>query len=194
MPHPLIDLILLRPQAFAHACDSPRAAWWISGFLIGTGAVYGALLAAVQRAGGVELAGIPVERFSDAVLYGGNVLAGLLIVVVVHTGGTLIAWLMTRGVGGTGHLLMLYRAGAYVLPLAAPALPLIAASTLEGPARQAATLPETMLLALAAAGGVAVLTGLFQALRVSQGLTPIRAAAATALTAAFTASVLTIVA
>lgn len=190
---PLLDLALLRPAAFQHACDSPQAAWWISGFLIATGAFYGVLVAAFQQAAGQPLYGIPVEQFSDRVLYGGNILAGLLIVVVVHTGATLIAWLMTRGVGGRGHLLMLYRAGAYVLPLALPALPLVAVSTLDAAGRAAAAAPVTLLLGLGGLGGILALYGLFQALRVSQGLAPWRAAVAAGLTALFTGSILMVV-
>lgn len=191
---PLIDLLRLRPTAFRHACESPQAAWWISGFLIATGAAYGTLIAAFQQAAGQPLYGIPVAQFSDRVLYGGNILAGLLIVVVVHTGATLIAWLMTRAVGGgRGDLLMLYRAVAYVMPLSAPALPLVAYSTLEDAGRRATGAPLDVLLVLGAVGGIAALFGLFLALSMSQALAPWRAAVAAGLTALFTGSILLVV-
>jgi len=190
---PLMDLLLLRPTAFMHACDNPRAAWWISGFLISTGIFYGCLIAFFQQAAGQPIYGIPVEQFTGRVLYGGNMLAGILVVVVVHTGATLISWLMTRGVGGRGDLLMLYRATGYVLPLTLPALPLVAFSTLDESGRRAADAPFELMLLLGAVGGILALYGLFQALRVSQALVPWRAAVAAGLTALFTGSVLLVV-
>lgn len=190
---PLLDLPLLRRSAFEHACDNPAAGYWISGFLILVGLLYGISVAVFQRAAGLPLYGIPLEQFSDPILFGGNMLAGTMIVVAAHIGVVLIAWLMVRGVKGGGHLLMLYRASAYGLPLTIPALPLIAWLSLEEPVRAAAAAPEGLLIALGAAGGLLSLMGLLQALIVSQAMPWSRAAAAAILTFGFGGSVLMII-
>lgn len=172
------DLYLLRTWPYRHACENPSARYWISGFLIATGIVYGLFVGAFQRALGGELQGIPVERIPAVILYGGNVLAGLLVTIMVHLGLALVAWLVAKGVGGPGHLGNLYKASAYLLPLGLPALPQIALTTaLAGRPLQAAAL-QTFTIPLAVLGLALFLFGLFQVMILTQGVGTRRAAAA----------------
>jgi hypothetical protein len=190
---PLIDLFLLRPEAFRHACENQRAPLWISAFLFLVGIVYGVLVALIQRALGGELQGVPTATIPLWVLALGNSLMGVLIAVLVHLGVTLVAWLMAKAVGGPGYLTLLYRTSGYLLPLTLPALPALAFNTawttIQNPT--ATAMPWPYLL-LAGVGVALFLAGLYQALRVTQDLTPSRTAFAVALFAAFTASIMSI--
>jgi hypothetical protein len=191
---PLIDLFLLRPEAFRHACENQRAPLWISAFLFLVGIVYGVLVALIQRALGGELQGVPTADFPLRTLALGNILPGVIIAILVHLGVTLVAWLMAKAVGGPGYLVLLYRVTGYLLPLTLPALPALAfhtASTnIQNPA-VAMAMPWPYLL-LAGCGAVLFVAGLYQALRVTQDLSPSRTAFAVALFAAFAASIMSI--
>ncbi len=163
----------------------PSAPFWAAGILLATGALYGGVLSGVQVAVGAAIRGIPVDRIPRGVLVLGNVLGGVAVVMVVHGGGTLIVWLMCRAVGGPGGLGLLYRATAFVLPWGLPALPALAFRTaVQG----AAPLPPG-LLAGAVAGAVLVVLALYHTIRATQGLSPLRAAAATFLTLLFSGSI-----
>ena len=190
---PLIDLFLLRPEAFRHACENQRAPLWISAFLFLVGIVYGVLVAFLQRTLGGELQGVPTAAIPLWVLALGNILIGVIIAVLVHLGITLVAWLMAKAVGGPGYLTLLYRTSGYLLPLTLPTLPALAfntaSTTIQTP--NATTMPW-LYLPLAAFGVALFLAGLYQALRVTQDLTPARTAVAVALFAAFTASIASI--
>lgn len=186
----LVDLFLLRPSPYRHACDNPRSPVWATGSLIGTGAVYGVLVALFQRALGGDIQGVPLDRISDTVLIGGNLLAGILIVLVFHGGVTLVVWLMARAVGGPGQLGVLYRATAYLMPLTLPLLPKMAL----GSAAQEGEIPGLPMMGiyttLAWAGVLMVLSGLYQLLRITQNLGAKRSAAAVFLIALFCYAIL----
>jgi hypothetical protein len=188
---PLLDLFLLRPQAYAHACRNQRAPWWISAFLILVGVIYGLLVAMLQRAIGGELQGVSIAEIPFWVLALGNVMAGVLIAIMVHIGAMLVAWLMARALGGPGGLGPLYRVTGYLFPLSLPALPAVAFTVAATTVTPPATGAMPWLYQLLAMVGIALLaTGLYQALRLTQGFTAIRAVLATVLFAAFSASVL----
>jgi hypothetical protein len=190
---PPIDLFLLRPEAFRHACENQRAPLWITVFLFLVGIIYGALVALLQRALGGELQGIPTATIPLWVLALGNILMGVIIAVLAHLGITLVAWLMAKAVGGPGYLALLYRTSGYLLPLALPTLPALAfntaSTTIQTPT---ATAMPWLYLPLAAFGVALFLAGLYKALRVTQDLTPSRTAVAVALFAAFAASIASI--
>jgi len=186
------DLFLLRPTPYFHACENRRAPLWVSGFLILTGVLYGSLVALFQRAVGGEMQGIPVDDIPDTILFGGNIASGMMIVFISHLGVTLVAWLMARGVGGPGGLVGLYRTTAYLLPLFLPALPKVALTT----ATMGRDLPPipfgTTYTIMAVAAVVMVLAGHFQAIRVTQDVSPGRAAASVGLFALFISSLVLI--
>jgi len=187
----LLDLLLARPAAYRHADQSPRAALWMAGFLLTVGALYGVLVARFQLALGGSLQGVPVVEIPGAVLYGGNVIAGVLVALVFHGGVTLVLWLMTRAVGGPGRLGLLYRATAYLLPLAVPALPLLAADSAVRAGGAAAALPLISWYPTLAGCSVAwLLLGLVQVLRTTQGTGLARSLAAVALFTLFCGSIL----
>ncbi|TVR98502.1 MAG: hypothetical protein EA406_06550 [Rhodospirillales bacterium] len=183
----LIDLFLLRAWPYRHAIESPSATWYVSGFLFLTGVFYGLLVAAFQRAIGGELRGVPVDHIPGSILYGGNLVSGILIAVMVHAGIAIIAWLMAKGVGGPGLMGWVYKATAYLLPLGIPALPMLALSAAAATAT--APLPafpmEETYLPLALLSLVLFLGGLFLALRETQQIGPKRAAGAVALFTVF---------
>lgn len=184
------DLFLLRPTPYVHACESPRATLWVSGFLILTGVLYGSLVALFQRATGGDIQGVPLDQIPNSILYGGNIVSGLLIVLISHLGVTLVAWLMARGVGGPGGLIGLYRTTAYLLPLFYPALPKVALTTVTL-GRDLPPIPyDTTYTVMAGVSVLMVLAGHFQAIRVTQDVTPGRAAASVALFALFIGSLL----
>ncbi len=184
------DLFLLRPTPYFHACENPRAALWVSGFLIITGVFYGSLVALFQRALGGDLQGIPVDEIPDAILFAGNIVSGLLIVLISHLGVTLVAWLMAKGVGGPGGLVGLYRTTAYLLPLFFPALPKVALTTVTLD-RELPPIPfNSTYTIMAGAAVVMVLVGHYQAIRVTQDVSPGRAAASVGLFALFIGSLL----
>jgi hypothetical protein len=174
----ILDLYLLRSWPYRHACESPTAGYWIAGFIIATGTLYGLLVAILQRAIGGELQGIPVDQIPDLVLFGGNVLAGILITIMVHMGVVLVAWLGARGAGGPGWFGLLYRSTAYLLPLLLGALPhaaliaAIAGRDVSPPPIQPLTLP------LAVISVAMFLFGLYQIMRMTQGFAEGRAAGA----------------
>ncbi|MDQ5909445.1 MAG: Yip1 protein [Pseudomonadota bacterium] len=188
---PLLDLFLLRPQAYVHACQNQRAPWWISAFLILVGVVYGLLVAVLQRTIGGELQGIPIANIPFWVLALGNMLPGVLIAIMVHIGAMLVAWLMAKALGGPGDLGALYRVTGYLFPLSLPGLPAVAFTVAATTVTPPATGPMPLLYQLLAMVGTVLLAaGLYQALRVTQGFTPIRAALATILFATFSTSIL----
>ena len=190
---PLIDLFLFRPEAFRHACENQRAPLWISAFLFLVGIVYGTLVALLQRALGGELQGVPTATIPLWILALGNILMGIIIAVLVHLGITLVAWLMAKAVGGPGYLVLLYRVTGYLLPLSLPALPALAFNTASTTIQNPVTMAMPLLyLPLAGFGAALFLAGLYQALRVTQGLKPSRATLAVALFAALAASILSL--
>ena len=170
-------------DTFRHALESPAASWIVTAFLISVGCIYGLFVAAFQRiANGDLLSSLPVSDIPGYILYGGNVIAGILIVLAAHVGMTFIAWLMARAVGGPGHMTALYRTTAYLLPLFLPAVPFVAANAAAAALGvRAVNFPFQELhlpLAILAAG--LVLNGLFVMFRTVQDLTPLRAGCATA--------------
>ena len=188
----ILDLFLLRPQPYRHACESPRAGLWVTAFILGTGVLYGALVALFQRAIGGDLKGVPIDEIPDWILFGGNVISGLLVTVAVHIGITIVAWLMARAVGGPGLLIGLYRTTAYLLPLGALAVPQIAL-TVAAAGRDVPPLPlGWAYIPLAAMGLALVLVGLYQIYLLTQDKGPKRSAVAVALFALFCGSVLMI--
>ncbi len=174
----ILDLYRLRVWPYRHACESPTAGYWITGFILLTGILYGLLVAAFQRAIGGDLGGFPIEQIPGLVLFGGNVLAGILITIMVHMGAVLVAWLAARGVGGPGWFGLLYKTIAYLLPLLWGALPqaaliaAVAGRDVSPPPVQPLTLP------LAALSGAMFLFGLYQILRLTQEVSAGRAAGA----------------
>jgi hypothetical protein len=137
-----------------------------------------------------EIQGVPVAQIPDSILFAGNLISGVLIVLIFHGGITLVVWLMARAVGGPGRLTELYRATAYVLPLAWPGLPSLA---LHGAAQGAdvSRLPLFELYAVMALLGFALVCfGLFRLLRETQDIGPGRAASGVFLVALFCYSVL----
>jgi len=174
----LVDLFLLRETPYRHAATSPRAPVWMAAFVLGTGTLYGALLAWFQRLVGAPLQGIAVADFPWQVLLGGNVIIGVLAALVFHGGATLIVWLMARAVGGPGRLGTLYRATAYLMVLGAPALPRLALES-AGAGASGAEIPlATHISALAWISPALLLPGLYRLMRATQGLTPARSALA----------------
>lgn len=187
----LLDLFLARPAAYRHADQNPRAALWMAGFLLVVGALYGLLVAHFQRTLGGSLQGFPVADIPGVVLYGGNVVAGVLVALVFHGGVTVVLWLMTRAVGGPGRLGLLYRATAYLLPLAVPALPFLAADSAAGTGSGVATLPLAAGYPyLVGVSVVWLLLGLVQVVHTTQGTNLARSLVAVALFAAFCGSIL----
>ena len=189
----LLDLYLLRDEPYRHACESPRAPYWITGFIVAVGCLFGALIAVFQRQMGGEIQGIALSDIPDWILFIGNIVPGMLIVLVVHAGITIVTWLMVKGVGGQGLLVFLYRATAYLLPLGVPALPFIASTTVRDAAGGAALPYEAAYVPLAGLGLCLFVIGLFQAVRVVEGLSLWRSALAAALFTLFSLSLLLIV-
>ena len=179
----LVDLFLLKPSPYLHACESPRATRYATLFLIATGVLYGALMAASQRVAGGEIQGIAVDTIPGWVLYGGNIASGVAIAICVHVGITVIAWLMARAIGGPGLLIGLYRTTAYLLPLGWPALPRVVASVVGAKADALPWAPA--LLPLAVLGLAMFLVGLFHVYVLTQGKGAARAALGVALFALF---------
>ncbi len=188
----VVDLFLLKPGPYRHACESLRAGFWVMGFLAVTGVLHGLLVALFQLMIGGSLQDIPVAEIPRWVLFAGNILSGLLTVTAVHAGITLVAWLMARATGGPGLLVGLYRATAYLLPLAWPALPQVALSV-AAPAGQRPALPfDFAYLPLAVLAAGLFFIGLFQIYMVTQGRGPARSTASVALFALFSFAVLLI--
>ena len=188
----LVDLFLLRHTPYRHACESARAPVWLTGFIVAVGCAFGTLVAVFQRLTDAELEGIPVADIPDWVLLVGNIVPGMVIAVAVHAGIAIVAWLMVKGVSGRGHLVALYRATGYLLPLGLPALPLITSQTvLDATVDAGPVLPYMAAYApLAGLGLCLFVIGLFQAIRVVEGLSIWRAACAVALFALFSFSIL----
>ncbi len=174
----ILDLYRLRAWPYRHACESPTAGYWITGFILATGGIYGLLVAIFQRMIGGELQGFPVDRIPAFILFGGNALAGLVITIMVHMGVVLVTWLAARGVGGPGWFGLLYRATAYLLPLLWGALPqaalfaALAGRDVSPPAFQPLILPLTVI------SMAMFLFGLFQIMRLTQDISIERAAGA----------------
>lgn len=190
----LVDLFLLKPTPYRHACENPHAAWYATAFLAATGMVYGVLVASFQRALGGEIQGVAVASIPGWVLFGGNIAAGIVITVFVHAGMTVVAWMMARAIGGPGLLIGIYRTTAYLLPLGWPALPKIAASVVDGTAVAGATAGglevAPLLMPLAVLGLAQVLVGLFHIYVLTQGKGTARAAFAVALFALFSFAII----
>lgn len=188
----LLDILLLRPAPYRHACESPRAGLYIGAFLVVTGTLYGLLVAALQRSGAGMIQGIAVADIPAWALFGGNVLSGIVVTIMVHVGITFLAWLMARAIGGPGILAAIYRCTGYLLPLTWPALPQVAKkAALAG--QQPVPLPYDLLyLPLAVAALSLFLIGLTNVYVVTQGKGVARAAFGAALFALFTLSILLI--
>ena len=189
----LADLFLLRPSPYRHACESPRAATTVALFLVVTGALYGVLLSLMQRAAGLELQGVAVAEIPAYILFGGNILSGLIIAVAVHAGITLVAWMMARAIGGPGLMIGIYRSTAYLLPFGWLALPLIVRQTsLAGPGPLASLSLEWAYLPLAGVGLAFFLAGLYQIYLITQQRSPLRCGIAVTLFAVFSFCILLI--
>ncbi len=178
----ILDLYRLRPGPFRHAATSPQAPWLAALFLLGTGAAYGGLVAAVQRLTGATLQGVPAADIPAWILVGGNVASGVLVSLVLHVGVTLVVWLGVRAAGGPGGLGPLYRAVAYLAPVALPSLPYLAA-------RAAGQSRPGFMFGVAVVAGLLGLGALYRLVRVTQGLGPVRSWAAVAVVAVFCGSV-----
>ena len=177
----LTQLIFPDEDTFRHAIESPLAPWLVTAVLMGLGLLYGSLVAGFQRASGGALAGIPVAEFSAAILYGGNIVTGILITLAAHVGITIVAWLMARGVGGPGNIPVLYRTTAYLLPLCVPAIPYIAshsAAASVGMAIGSLSL-QSAYLPLAGLAVALLANGLYALFREVQGVSRARAGVAT---------------
>lgn len=181
----LVDLFLLRETPYRHAAESPRAPLWMAAFVLGTGTLYGGLVAWFQKLLGAPLQGVPVADIPWKVLLGGNVISGVLAALVFHGGATLIVWLMTRAVGGPGRLGLLYRATAYLLVLGAPALPRLALESAAAGAPGAEIPFAAWVSALAWIAPALLLPGLYRLVRATQGIAPGRSALAVFLAAFF---------
>lgn len=189
----LTDLFLLKRWPYQHACEAPRASLWAIGSLVSTGALFGVLIGLFQRALGGDIQGVPVNQISTGILFAGNLVSGILITLVFHGGVTFVVWMMARAVGGPGQLAPLYRATAYLLPLAIPALPKLALSNAaEGRDVALDVSSSGLYTVLAGIGLILVLGGLYQLLQVTQGVGPGRTAAAVFLIVLFCVSVLLI--
>ncbi|NJO55446.1 MAG: hypothetical protein HC834_02795 [Rhodospirillales bacterium] len=154
--------------------------------------VYGALVALFQRLGGGVLQGVPIADIGNAILYGVNIAAGVMITVIAHVALVIISWMMARAVGGPGGLIGIYRSTAYLLPIAIPTLPWLALNG-AGSLQQAQAIPFAQVFGpLAFAGLSLVMIGLFQIFLVVQQVSPLRAAIGTVLTSVFITSILMI--
>ncbi|HDS15058.1 MAG TPA: hypothetical protein ENN66_00195 [Proteobacteria bacterium] len=171
----LIDLFLLRETPYRYAAENPRSPLWMPFLLIGTGAVYGILVAIFQRILGGNLQGFAVQDISNPILMGGNILSGIFVALIFHGGVTMVIWLMARGVGGAGRLAVLYRSTAFILPLAVPAFPYMAAHSVPAESQASLILPLGWSYPLLAAIAlVMVIVGLFRLFRVTQKLSTFR--------------------
>ena len=188
----LSDLFLLRDEPYRHACLSPRAPYWITGFIVVVGCLFGTLVAVFQRTVGGEIQGIAIADIPGWILLTGNIIPGMVIMVVVHAGITIVAWLMVKGVSGRGQLVFLYRATAYLLPLGVPALPYMASTTVPDAADRVALPFEAVYVPLAVLGLCLFVIGLFQAIRVVEGLSLMRSAVTVAVFTLFSFSLLLI--
>ncbi|MBN2809178.1 MAG: hypothetical protein JXR80_06760 [Deltaproteobacteria bacterium] len=175
----LADLFLLRDSPYRYASGPSISPLWMPLLLIATGSFYGYLVALFQKTAGVAIHGYAVEQISSTILFGGNIIAGILISLFFHGGVTLLVWLMARGVGGPGLLALLYRTSAFLLPLALPALPYLAAKSVLPEGDPEHLLPLSGLyLPLAVYSLLSLGVGLFQMFRVTQQVTPLRCAIA----------------
>lgn len=188
----VFDLFLLRDAPYRHACESPRAPYWITAFIVVVGCLFGTLVAVFQRTVGGEIQGIAIADIPGWILFIGNIVPGMVIMVVVHAGVTIVAWLMVKGVSGRGQLVFLYRATAYLLPLGLPALPYMAATTVPDAADRVSLPFEAAYVPLAGLGLCLFVLGLFQAIRVVEGLGLWRAALTVAVFTLFSFSLLLI--
>lgn len=186
----LVDLYLLRPTPYAHACASPRAPWVVMALVLTTGIIYGVLMTLYQVEAGGEMAGIPVAELPLWILMAGSIAAGLLVTVAAHVGLAIIAWLMAKAVGGPGYLVGLYRATAYLLPFAWLALPFVARVNVLQMQPGADLGSGTVFHVLAFLGFALFLAGLFQIYVLTQERGHARAGIAVALFAVFSGSVI----
>ncbi|MEA1923561.1 MAG: hypothetical protein U9N63_12995 [Pseudomonadota bacterium] len=189
----LTDLFLLRDTPYRFAGESSRSPLWMPFMLISMGSLYGFLVAFFQKTVGGEIHGYALDQISNTILFGGNIVSGVLIALFFHGGTTLLVWLMARGVGGPGYLALLYRTSAFLLPLTFPALPYLAAKSVlpEGDPNQ--LLPYSWLYApLAVYSLISLVVGLFHMFRVTQQVTLLRCAIAVFLLIFFSVGVLMI--
>ena len=186
----LVDLFLLRPQPYRHACESPRAAWWVGGFLLATGVLYGLLIAYFQRTANTTLHGLPATEIPTSILLVGNLISGMLTVLAVHAGITLVAWLMARAIGGPGLFIALYRTTAYLLPLGWLALPQLAWSVATAGSEGTQITSGWPLQGLALCGLGMFLAGLFHVYQLTQGTQVWRSAIAVGLFALFSFAII----
>lgn len=188
----LSELMLLRPSAFRHACGSSVSPVWATGFLLVTGLVFGFLIAFFQRALGLPIQGVPVESIPDRILLLGNLVSGILVVLVFHGGVTLVVWLMAKAVGGPGNLGELYRATSYLFPLSFPALPRLALDSAAAGVDVSSVPMVGTYNVLAVIGVSWVFAGLYQLVRVTQHASVQRSVIAVLFFALFCYSILLI--
>ena len=190
----LVELFRLSPTPYVHACESPRAPWVVSAFILLTGVLYGVLTSLFQREIGGEMSGFPVAEIPLAILVVGNVGGGLLVSVMAHVGITIIAWMMAKAIGGPGLLIGIYRTTAYLLPFLWLTVPYVAWTAAAESVSGDAGAPGLGMYAAALLGLALFLYGLFQIYLLTQGRGPRRAALAVLLFASFSGSVLYITA
>jgi hypothetical protein len=186
----LADLFLFRDTPYCYARDNSRSPLLMPFLLLGTGIIYGFLVSLFQKTAGVELHGVAVDQISNQVLFGGNIISGILVVLTFHGGMTLLVWLMAKAVAGPGNLAVLYRTTAYLLPQVLLGLPFLASrSALPGGGFD--VLPYSWIyLPLAAYAFISITVGLFHIFRVSQQVTDLRCAFAVFLLLFFSFAVL----
>ena len=184
------DLFLFRDTPYLYARDSSRAPLLIPFFQLAMGTSYGFLVAFFQNNAQIILHGINVEHMPGKIVFGGNIISGILVALIFHGGVTIIVWLMAKGVGGAGNLAMLYRTTAYLLPQALLALPFIASrSVLPGGGFE--VLPYSGLYTpLASYALISSIVGLFHIFRVTQQINIQRCAVAVLFTVLFCSAVL----
>jgi len=186
----LADFFLFRETPYYYARDNSRAPLLMPFLLVGMGMIYGFLVAFFQNYAGIILHGVGVEHISSGMLFGGNIISGILVALVFHGGVTMIVWLMAKGVGGPGNLTMLYRATAYLLPQALLALPFLASKSAL-PDGAIEFLPYSWLyMPLAAYALISIIVGLFHVFRVTQQVMDLRCVMAVFLVIFFCSTVL----
>ncbi len=186
-----VDIFLLRDRPYRFASSDRASSWLMPLILLSTGSLYGLLVALFQRGVGGVIHGVEVNQISDMILFGGNMIAGIFIVLFFHGGVTMLVWLMAKGVGGPGGLALLYRTTSLLLPAALPALPFLAADNALAEGIIMSNLPLGVVYApLAAWSAIAMVAGLYHTFRVTQQVASKRCAFAVFLVLFFSFGVL----
>lgn len=135
--------------------------------------------------------GIELSQISDKILFGGNMIAGIFIILIFHGGVTMMVWLMAKGVGGPGRLSVLYRTTAFLLPAILPALPFLAADNALAGDVALSILPFGVIyVPLAIWASVSLMAGLYHTFRITQQVDVKRSAFAVFLVLFFSFAVL----